>query len=69
MSAAEIIPLTESVVAKMQELGVTVVDDKNRPVNLGGTTGLGMPRTSPQQALPGDVPGRRVVKSGLRTGR
>ncbi len=69
VSAAEIIPLTDEVVAKMAELGVTVVDDKNRPVSLGGTTGLGMPRTSPQQRLPGDVPDRQVVKSGLRTGR
>lgn len=43
------------------------------PVNAGGTTGLGEPRTTgpaaslpadgPQAALPGDVPGRTVVKS------
>jgi hypothetical protein len=45
------------------------------PVNAGGTTGLGEPRTTgpadalpadgPQDALPGDVPGRTVVKSAL----
>jgi hypothetical protein len=43
------------------------------PVNAGGTTGMGMPRTTgpaaalpgdgPQQRLPGDVPGRQVVKA------
>jgi hypothetical protein len=45
------------------------------PVNAGGTTGLGEPRTTgpadalpadgPQDTLPGDVPGRTVVKSAL----
>jgi hypothetical protein len=41
------------------------------PVNLGGTTGLGMPRNSPQQALPGDAqtPGRQIIKTTRRPGR
>ncbi len=43
------------------------------PVNVGGTTGLGQPRKTgpaaalpadgPQQALPGAVPGRQVIKA------
>jgi YD repeat-containing protein len=34
------------------------------PVNAGGTTGLGQPRNGgPQGALPGDLPGRQVVKA------
>ncbi len=46
-----------------------------RPVNAGGTTGLGRPRVTgpgaslpadgPQQARPGDMPGRQVVKAAL----
>jgi hypothetical protein len=46
------------------------------PVNAGGTTGMGQPRTTgpdaalpgdgPQQDRPGDAPGRQVVKSTLR---
>ena len=39
------------------------------PVNLGGTTGLGMPRNSPQQRLPGDGPGRTVIKAAGRAAR
>ncbi len=39
----------------------------NVTVNLGGTTGLGLPRNAPQQRLPGDVPGRQVIKGGRRT--
>jgi hypothetical protein len=39
------------------------------PVSAGGTTGLGKPRTgSPQQPLPGDMPGRIVVKAGAKSG-
>lgn len=47
------------------------------PVNAGGTTGLGQPRRTgadgPQKALPGDAPGRQVIKAagtgagGVRT--
>jgi len=46
------------------------------PVNAGGTTGMGQPRTTgpdsalpgdgPQEARPGDAPGRAVVKGALR---
>jgi hypothetical protein len=46
------------------------------PVDAGGTTGMGQPRATgtgaalpddgPQAALPGDMPGRQVVKSALR---
>lgn len=36
------------------------------PVDAGGTTGLGEPRkTGPADALPGDVPGRTVIKAAL----
>jgi hypothetical protein len=37
-------------------------------VNAGGTTGLGLPRSTPQKARPGDVPGRQVVKATRRPG-
>ncbi len=36
------------------------------PVNAGGTTGLGRPRNAPQNARPGDAPGRQVIKAGRR---
>jgi hypothetical protein len=50
---------------------------RNRgPVNAGGTRGLGQPRQTgpaealpadgPQQARPGDAPGRQVIKAGRR---
>jgi hypothetical protein len=53
-------------------------DDQARdtgPVNAGGTTGMGQPRTTgpdaalpgdgPQEARPGDAPGRAVIKAAL----
>ena len=36
------------------------------PANAGGTRGLGLPRNAPQQARPGDPPGREVVKAAQR---
>jgi hypothetical protein len=38
------------------------------PVQAGGTTGLGQPRNTPQQRLPGDAqtPGRQIVKAARR---
>lgn len=51
----------------------------NVTVNAGGTTGMGTPRVTgpaealpldgPQQRLPGDVPGRQVIKNARRPGR
>jgi hypothetical protein len=48
------------------------------PAWVGGTTGMGEPRVTgpdaalpadgPQQSLPGDVPGRQVVKAGAKSG-
>lgn len=43
--------------------------DIHGPVDGGGTTGLGKPRTgSPQRSLPGDYPGRVVVKAAKAGG-
>ena len=38
-------------------------DQATGPVKAGGTTGLGEPRDAPQEPLPGDVPGRQVIKA------
>ncbi len=35
------------------------------PVNAGGTTGMGTPKGGPSEPLPGDVPGREVLKAAL----
>jgi hypothetical protein len=43
-------------------------DDQARdagPVSAGGTTGIGAPRGGLQRGLPGDVPGRQVIKAAL----
>src|SRR6185437_13217995 len=56
--------------------GVPSAEEQARataPVNMGGTTGMGQPRITgpaaslpddgPQEVLPGDVPGRQVIKA------
>jgi hypothetical protein len=61
-----------------EPVGKASSDDQARntgPVNAGGTTGMGEPRVTgpdaalpadgPQQSLPGDVPGRQVIKAAI----